>query len=374
MVREDKASARLKHKVATIALCGLAGSSNCGDQLIAQALSQALGQSARIIPYDILANRKKRGAWYRLRRTAAALIMPQLPPPLRTCLVTAYAKCVFLLLRRSYYDLLVRSADAVLIGGGQLLRDNDGYMAGAMDALHRAMCRHGRNYAIIGCGASPGWGAYAQKVFRRLLDHPQNRATVLRDEASARVLRDYGIRCPCTVAPDMAFSGGWSKAPAAGAVPAVCTASPYTLAYYGRTGIRGSPRQNRKRMLDEIRRYAAAQKEAGLLLFCNGNPEDFLFARWLQKKLRSMLPQKTICLAAIPHSPEDMARILSRCSCIRSYRMHTAILASLMRIPCTLVPWDAKADSLMLDESHVQEQIDRARTAAASVARIVLQS
>ena len=343
----------------TVAVFNLVNSSNCGDKLIAEAMQSRLGEKFTVKSYDILGSRSSGSAGYVFRRMLSSLLFPHLPPVLRRLVVRAFfsAKCF---LRPSFYSDAVRDCDFVAIGGGQFFRDNDGYMASALDRLLSAIERSGKVFCVIGCGASGSWGAYSRSVFKRLFESPLNAFSSFRDSASLAVLEENGIRGACLCFPDVAFALGYQERQAGGGFFGICVSSPQTLSYYGKGKAFRSVRAAAAYMTGEILRKCATTKEM-ILLFCNGNPEDYRFAKRLKRIIEKEFPGKSVLLAEPPGNTTDFRDIVSKCTAVYSYRMHAAILASLFRIPCELERWDSKMTGLSLDEESVRRQIDAAR-------------
>lgn len=342
----------------TIAVFNLVNSSNCGDKLIAEAMESRLGERYGVKSHDILANGPSGTAAYVFRRLLSSLLFPRLLPALRRRIVRVFfsVKC---LLHPSFYSAAVRDCDLVVIGGGQFFRDNDGYMASALDRLLSAIERHGKVFCVIGCGASGSWGAYSRSVFRRLFESPLNVFSAFRDSASLAVLKENGIRREGECFPDAAFALGYQERHASGSFFGVCVASPQTVSYYGKEKAFRSVREAETFMTGRI--LGKISTKDRILLFCNGNPEDYRFARKLRGIIGRKFPGKTVRLAERPMSTRDLREIVSGCGSVLSYRMHAAILASLFRIPCELERWDSKTEGLALDEESVRCQIDAAR-------------
>ncbi len=342
----------------TVAVFNLVHSSNCGDKLIAEAIQSRLGELFTVKSYDILATPSSGTAGYVFRRLFSSLLFPRLFPALRRLIVRVFfsAKC---LLRPSFYSDAVRSCDFVVIGGGQFFRDNDGYMACALDRLLAAIEESGKAFCVIGCGASGVWGAYSRAVFGRLFESPLNVFSAFRDSASLAVLKENGIRKEGVSFPDSAFALGYQERQSCGSFFGICVASPQTLSYYGKEKSLCSIRKAAAYIIGRILRKCATEER--ILLFCNGNPEDYHFAKKVRRKIEKEFPGKFIRLASRPVNTTDLRNIVSNCGAVYSYRMHAAILASLFHIPCELERWDAKMAELSLDEESVRRQIDSAQ-------------
>ena len=145
-----------------VVIFNLVNSSNCGDKLIAQVLKSQFEPKFSVLSRDILGNQADSG-FYSVRRRFSAFIVPILPRFFRRFLVRFCAFFKFRILKSAFYRSSVRASDFVVIGGDQLFRDNDSYMACALDSLFRAIKKYEKPFFVLGCGASGLWTPYTKK-------------------------------------------------------------------------------------------------------------------------------------------------------------------------------------------------------------------
>lgn len=181
-----------------------------------------------------------------------------------------------------------------------------------------------------------------------------------RDSASPEVLRENGIFVRCKTSPDTVFALGEQKKNSSDDFFGICLASPRTVFYYGKRDFLKSVKNAEKVLVKAIIEKIAARDK--ILLFCNGNPEDYHFAKKIKKIIGKKFPEKILRLERRPENVADLKSILSLCESIYSYRMHVAILSALFSIPCELERWDSKTENLFLDEKNIQEQINKAKS------------
>ena len=284
--------------------------------------------------------------------------MPFIPKILRSVFVRFLASIKFFL-KSSYYFTAVRNSDFVVIGGGQFFRDNDGYMACALERLLFAIEKYGKNFAVIGCGASGKWGNYSKFVFKRIFENPLNSFSAFRDSSSIRVLDENCIHVDGKYYPDMVFVLGIQKKISVADFFGVCLISPQTMFYYGEKESLKSVRMAESIMTKKIFEKIASKDK--ILLFCNGNPEDYYFAKKIKGTIKKIFPEKILRLEKRPKNTEELKSILSLCESVYSYRMHVAIMASLFCIPCELEKWDTKTRELFLDKKNLQKEINKAK-------------
>ena len=187
-----------------------------------------------------------------------------------------------------------------------------------------------------------------------------NKKTVFRDENSIQILQKNGISGNFSFAPDFAFALGFKNHAESGDFFGICVTSPRTILYYGRESWKKSAKIISKRILEAVEEKIAGEQK--ILIFCNGNPEDFFFAKSLVKKIRKKYPQKDFLVGARTKNPADLENLLSRCRKVFSFRMHAAILCALLKIPCELERWDSKTDGLNFDEKTTERNILAAKS------------
>ena len=144
-----------------VVVFNLVNSSNCGDKIIAQSLKSHFETKFSVLSRDILGNQSDSG-FYSVRRRFSAFIVPILPRFFRHFLVRFCAFFKFRIIKSAFYTSSVRASDFVVIGGGQLFRDNDSYMPCALDSLFRAIQKY-ENLSSFLDVARPGFGVRTQK-------------------------------------------------------------------------------------------------------------------------------------------------------------------------------------------------------------------
>lgn len=340
-----------------IAIFNLINSSNCGDKLIAESLNSALS-AFEISNYDILGNKGRGRFFYFIKRLLAVSIIPVMPEKIRQGIIFFCAFLKIRIFKTPFYRKAIKKADFIIIGGGQLFRDNDGYMACAFSSLFCAIQKYRKHFAIIGCGATANWKSYAKQTFSQILESPRNVLTVFRDEKSIEVIRNYGIKKDCHIAPDLAFIPGFKENLSENTnTLGLCLASPNTIFYYGKNKACSSVQDCRKKIIKDLFEKISSSKKANILIFCNGNPEDYRFSKNIYQLAKKRFSEKTLLLAPRPKSVKEFEKIIEKTSCIYSYRMHAAILASLKNIPLELARWDSKTDELDLRSENIKKMI-----------------
>ncbi len=331
-----------------VAVFGLPFSPNCGDQAIAAVLKKNLEDECEVVLCDILARRHCGSKTSLCSRFILTVIVGFIPSCVRNICIPLISSLRFSVLKKRFYVQTISSCDFVLIGGGQLFRDNDGYMAAAVESLYRVLVAVGRPYAVVGCGASPNWSRRTACIFRRLFENPLNKGVFLRDAASERVLRKYGIAVPCKVYADCVFAGEGMGVllPVHNALydVGIVLASPQTVAYYGDVHLLRTLHAAKNYIAATVMNWVAGARS--ILLFSTGTPEDQRYSCCLVSKLRSACPHTVFSVAPRPHTTSELQSLIAKCRKICSFRMHAAILSSINHIPWEVEAWDSKMDGI----------------------------
>ncbi len=343
-------------KKTRIAVFGLVNSTNCGDKFIAQSIFNILKDIADISLFDILSKKNRKNYFSKRLRQFIAFLIPKVPFCLRKiCIpILSFVKFSFY---SSYYEKIIINSDYVIIGGGQLFRDNDCYMACAINVLLKKLRQHNRKYMIIGCGVTPNWRKYAKNVFCSLFESELNIINILRDQKSLSYLSCYGINKKCIALSDIAWTNNLQPE-AGGRYYGICLTAPGTMKYYGLKFEKLSIKSIHRSICNLLETILQEQKN--ILIFCNGNPEDYLYAKMVTGKLRKKYSGYQILLAGRPESVSELESIISSCKSIYSYRMHVAIISALKNIPCSLDRWDEKTSTLFFDCESVTIQRQKA--------------
>jgi polysaccharide pyruvyl transferase WcaK-like protein len=328
-----------------IALCGETYSTNLGDEVIADSLAHLIRMhrpDAEVSLLDISGRaptdrypasvpkpkfdgeRRRPRRWVQrlreLRRTTLAWMAPWQPP-------------------RHPYDLVV-------IGGGQLLMDNDLWFPSRLAMWHYRLKPHARAFAVHACGVGSEWSRPGRWFCRHLLKAPDMVGFSVRDEPS----RDFAVRLlgirpdRVSLVPDPAL---WA-AEAYGTVRKKGSRSvglgimaPADLARGIESSLAG------RLTPDVLMRFwtetIAILEDRGweVSLFTNGAPEDHAFAEQVTAALS--VPLKTrVSLCPRPTQPADLVGTIAGFRSVLAQRLHALVIACSLEIPFVGVVWDHK--------------------------------
>lgn len=326
-----------------IALAGVPFSDNLGDLAIHRCLHgalQALRPDINLVSLDISARTSISSEGSR-RKQWLVRILVLLPKRLR-----AYA--VRLQLRRTrqarlgHYQNILEGCQSLLIGGGQLLQDNDANFPTKLSELIGVAQSLGIPYAFIAVGVANRWGAYSRKLLlQRLRAHPPV-GVYVRDQVSQQAFTTNFPGDPDPVfCPDPALAANLHLiAPMPirkRRIIGLNLLEPEEAAHLDGRDL-SYARALRKSMKELVHSMAAACKaeNAEFLIFTNGAAGDNQCVAALTLETGNQ-----DCFHAV-HSLEQLTGLISSLDCLLAFRLHASILASSYGVPVVGIEWDAK--------------------------------
>lgn len=249
-------------------------------------------------------------------------------------------------LLEQYSEPILRGSDALIIGGGQLLMDNNLRFPMKIRSVTAAASRAGVGQsACFGVGVGGKWSNRGKQILIEALERPALSSLIVRDESSAATIRQkFGsLAGRCSVAGD----------PALFCMDVYPDATPKTkdgLIGLGVLGMRllagyvDDPRASNKSevvafwlaVIDEI---SAAGHRAEL--FTNGDEHDHELAEQIAQANRDR-GGPDVLVAPRPITPSGLISQIGCYSGTIAYRLHSSIIAYSLRIPGTLLTWDKK--------------------------------
>lgn len=271
-------------------------------------------------------------------------------------------------------DAALAGAEALLIGGGQLLMDNDWYFPIRLHAAVRLAETRGVPVAftLVGVGARP-WGWLGGRLLRRAVGSPAVKAVLVRDEASAVALRAHmrgRLAAPLTVAvdPAVAAAAAYGVAAAGDGPIGLGVMAPHQLASVGAH-------------LDEAALLAFWVALVELLagqghkpvLFTNGLPGDERFLSVITRKLEENQDVKADLNGAwrrqpCPQTPRGLVEAVAGFRAVVAFRLHACIVATALDKPVVALAWDDKVRAFMARLGRGAHVVPRAELSARRVA------
>ncbi len=349
-------------------------SPNLGDGLLSECLEKGLklhGASAESSSID-LAGRTEFGETISGRGAVMAML-DALPDGLRGLAVRAP---LALQSRRKWgphYEAGMTGADAVAIGGGNLLSDHDLNFPTKLALALRTAAARQLPVALYACGMGAHWSAEGDRRMRRALQTGALETVFVRDAASkarwdarfggesgkaALVVRDPGLLAQQTYGVVPREKG---RAPVVG----IAVMSHVAIRYHATAAV---DEDGLHRWYIEVIRELS-RRGARVVVFTNGAPEDQATVELLRPQIAQISGEIEICR---PRTPAELSAIVGGCDSIVAYRMHAVIAAYSHGVPALALSWDDKLDAFMASVGREDWMADPADLPAVSAAERVL--
>lgn len=329
-----------------IAVANVKFSPNLGDGLLAECLEAELRQSgAQTLAIDI-AGRKAYGEGLRNRR-AIMSVLEMLPGPLRRAGVGAALGAVVKKRLVPRWRERLAGADALVLGGGNLLADADLNFPIKIDGVLGEAAAAGLPMGIYGIGVSDNWSRQGQALFQRAMTAGRLTHVAVRDPLSKAIwdrrLGQVGVPL-AQVAPDPAVLAA-KHFPPVGKLPGpprigLGVTNPLALRYHA-----GDFKVRDDAFAAWISELAQAMAERGwqVALFTNGSPEDREYLDQLAPRITLAAPDVVVQPAFA--NPSELAAFVSGCDLVLAHRMHACIAAYAYQVPAIGFSWDKKLQS-----------------------------
>ena len=349
-----------------VAIFNVRYSPNLGDGLLAECLARELVAAApgiEIAPID-LAGRDSfpTDGGQRQRRMQ---ILERLPPQLRR--LSAFLALSWLARSRlrPMWRKQLATADAVIIGGGNLFADADLNFPMKISAALSEAKRRDLPVCVYGVGATDNWSRTGASLFGRSLKAARLISASVRDERSREVwnkqLGHWQVR-PATISvdPGLLTSVHYPSTTSHGDQPvlALCITAPIAIRYHSDQVVEDHVLA---RWYGETA-GAFADRGWHVRLFTNGSPEDQVFLSENGAAWRRNSPR--ISIAPAFESPSELATFTSACDLVMAHRMHACIAAYSYGIPVIGLLWDRKLNSFfeLIEAPDMMLQAGKATT------------
>ncbi|MEM1342024.1 MAG: polysaccharide pyruvyl transferase family protein [Pseudomonadota bacterium] len=345
-------------------------SPNLGDGLLSECLEGALiehGASPQTRSAD-LAGRTAYGDTM-AGRGAIMKTLDALPGGLRQFVVRAPLAIQSRRKWMPHYLEHLAQAEAVAIGGGNLLADQDLNFPTKIALALRACATRDVPVAFYACGMGQKWSSEGERRVRSALRACPPRAVFLRDQMSkerwdsmfaeasgqeAIVVRDPGLLARQTY-------GAVTKAPHGGPRIGISVMSHIAIRYHAEAG------QSEAALLQWYADLAIELigQGAQVTLFTNGASEDNIALEAVTAKLSGLREKVDV---VVPNTPKELSDIVGGLTGLVAYRMHALISAYSHRVPFLALKWDEKVDAFLESVGALAWLDDAARLTAKDAA------
>ena len=340
----------------TIALAGEAFSRNIGDQAIHTCLGYLLKQqdaNLEILSLDISG---RSALWDGAASSARYRFFSNLRALTGSSATHSLVNYVLYWLRKArqqdrIWNPVFEKIDGLVIGGGQLLMDNNLDFPLKLFNLAGLAGKKGIPYHIASCGVGRSWSSMARHLFQPVLVNAKS--ITLRDELSQERLKNFipSIQTRVTFDPAIMAAEVYPS------TPGEANADKVGLGVMSREDVNS-------RLLPAQRFSTTAWLElwlgllSGLIgkkmkveLFTTGSPQDECFAIHLYEKAQ-VRGWDTVSLARCPVTTTDLISRIQGYSLVIATRLHASILANAFGKTSLGLAWDAKVYSYYKDISQ----------------------
>lgn len=360
-----------------VGILNVAYSPNLGDGLIAECLRHGLASSpARLDPRFIdLAGRESfsQGLQSKKRLNAVRSMLPAFALGLASRL---YLELLVRFRLRPFYRRQMAGLDAVVLGGGNLLADQDlNFPKKIHGALTEAARRRLPVY-LYGVGVSDDWSPTGRQLFLAALGACDLRFISVRDARSATLLaralgpaqRDIVTVLDPGVFAALALPPVAQEPPPPNGVAriGVGVMSPAELQYHGLSSLEDHVLFTF--YLDLLADLGA--RGAQVRVFTNGSPEDRAFAQRLSRAFSEGAPAGPwfVDVSERIQSPTDLCHVIAGCTGIVAFRLHALIAALAYDKPFVALAWDKKVGAFLDEVQRPGALADVSLSSAASIA------
>lgn len=307
-------------------------------------------------------------------RGLALAVLDRCPPVIRRIVARTLLELLLTVRLRRHYRAGLAGADAVVVGGGNLLTDADLNFPMKISGALREAARKSIPVAIYAVGVSPDWSAAGTRLFTRALAKANLVRASVRDRRSqngwSAHLASEGIpAAELVVDPGVLASLHYHVARRQGYGRKVgfCVTDPLAVRYHSERSSAASLEQWYPAALRSL-----VEQGFEVALFTNGSPED---REYLHTRFHAWIrhARGPVTLSRSFESPADLAAFVAGCNAIVGHRMHACIAAYSFGVPAVGLRWDAKLDSFfelagrsahMLDPATIKADELGLRTAA----------
>jgi polysaccharide pyruvyl transferase WcaK-like protein len=363
-----------------IATLNVKFSPNLGDGLLAECLEAELranGDDVRTVAID-LAGRKSYGEGGVRHRRAVMAMLDGAPKPLRRAAVGSILGWTVNRRLRPSWAAIMRAADAVVLGGGNLLADADlNFPLKVAGALGEASAA-GLPIGVYGVGVSDNWSARGRSLFQSAFREADLVHSAVRDERSRRLwdrdLTSVGApKADLCRDPAVLVARHFPPTPRADRTSphvGLGLTDPLALRYHAQ---RGADEEAMTAWLAELVRQIDGLGWR-VRLFTNGSPEDVAYARRAWPRLAAAAKAQTLEPAVTFDRPAELAAFISGLDLVLAHRMHACICAYAYGLPHVGFAWDVKLQSFFQSVGRGDYMVDPQRSAPAAAAALAVRA
>jgi polysaccharide pyruvyl transferase WcaK-like protein len=355
-------------------------SENLGDGLLAQCLEKALKARSDNITVETIdiAGRADFGATQRSRQLAINLLQWLPAWARRTVVQRALAPKLAKLMPR--WERAMMSADAVVIGGGNLFQDDDLNFPLKIGAVLDCARGSGLPVVVHAVGVGKAWSTPARRLFGKLEDTnlkgvmvrdagaQANWRSHFKDGPAPRRALDPGLLACDLVTPRYPDHGPYN-----GTV-GICVTSPVILRRHASQKASTIPLKSVKDYRETILEFIAAGYR--VRLFCNGAREDQAHLEKIVRggEMTDLLASGQLVTSLRPIFPAELLDILQSTTVVVAHRLHACIAAYSLARPHVGLGWDGKVSGFFQSVDRSEFYLSGKHVTPASICATALRA
>ncbi len=245
------------------------------------------------------------------------------------------------------WDKRISTADAVIIGGGNLLQDDDLNFPTKIATVLACIRRHDRPLAIYAVGVAGNWSRQARRLFGALESSNLVHCSVRDKLAQDAFVRHFPklavpqiVRDPALCASTMLQTEPHKKRDRKQL--GICVTDPVILARHANANVEKIPVLANDEYRALIKNLVCRGYDVSL--FCNGAREDMAQIDKLcaQPYMSDFLNNKRVRVCLRPEHPKNLLEIIRNLDAIIAHRLHACIAAYALGVPHIGLDWDSK--------------------------------
>lgn len=282
-----------------------------------------------------------------------------------------FLKCVYWVRNKKKYKAFVLSkvlgADAVIIGGGQLITDVGFGLPPRLNIIREVCVENGIPYSIFSCGVGCGFGKAATRIYKELLERSSYISTrgSISKERLERICPDKVVKA----VPDPVFISGCRRNPSDSGVMGFCLQNYSQLRMHLGECAELTDEDYDAIICKVIDDLVNSGKK--VLLFSTGVDSDKELCRVIKRKFYPK--SENVQIDQVVKTLPDLYELIGAMEAVVSFRMHASIIAYSLGVKTLNIKWDDKVEDVWsaMDASSVVVSVECLRDSGFSASRLI---
>lgn len=326
-----------------IVICGVPGSDNLGDAVIAECLALHFETYLKVKAIKCDISYREHVEYDGIKGNNLTLFN-RLPRPFRQCAVLIFFSIKYLRTGRSFLEQKMKGADLVVVGGGQLISDVDWNFPLKLYFITKTAEKLNIPIKIVAVGVANKWSRGGKLLMSKLFNSKKLISIGVRDELSRQnLVRHFSIKNSETI-PDPAMmcsilmpENEKIKAKKIGLGVADLAGLNYSSDIVNEDAVNSL--QCWDNLFSEL-----AKIDRTIILFTNGAKEDEQFLH--QTLVPFLLANERVFeIRSRFKSSKEMVTFVASLHSLIAFRLHSNIIAASFEIPHYAIGWDNKVIS-----------------------------